>query len=129
MCVYGTIGVIDDARRENRRRRLRSWHLHPERERVQRLILLIDRMVDELEVLNLRGAERVGREWRCRLAGLFSDLPFPYLPRLRAYPSPTEVLDLLFDLQAPLLSMKQSQASAARAATRQEWLSGARRAD
>jgi hypothetical protein len=66
--------------------------------------------VGELEQLNLDGVERVEAAWKPRLSALFSALPFGYLPWLRAYPSPTEVLDLLFDLQARLLDLKLARA-------------------
>jgi hypothetical protein len=104
--VVRNIDAMDDVGRE-----IRTWpaggqRRRPERQRVERLIQLTDTMVDELEQLNLADVERVGSEWRQRLTFLFSALPFPYLPRLRAFPSPTEVLDVLFDLQAPLLELK-----------------------
>lgn len=72
---------------------------------------LTDEMMDELEQLNLDGVQRVRAEWRTRLTFLFSGLPFHYVPWLRAYPSPTEVLDVLFDLQARLLELKRQQAA------------------
>ncbi|HEY4028515.1 MAG TPA: hypothetical protein VGO86_18965, partial [Candidatus Dormibacteraeota bacterium] len=46
-------------------------------------------------------------DWKQRLAFLFSELPFRYEPLLRAHPSPSEVLDLLFDVQGRLFDMKR----------------------
>lgn len=79
-----------------------------QRDRVVRLMRLTDAMVDELEQLNLDGVERVRSQWRTRLTFLFSGLPFEYEPWLRAYPSPTEVLDVLFDVQGRLLELKRA---------------------
>jgi len=87
------VGSIEDARQEH----------------VEELIRLSDAMVDELERLNLAGVARVAYEWRERLAFLFAAVPFAYTPRLRAHPSPTEVLDVLFDLQAPLLDLRRQR--------------------
>lgn len=102
------IGSMDAARREIRRHHAWAHRRHPERERVVKLVRLTDAMMNELEQLNLDGVERVRGEWRTRLAFLFSGLPFPYEPWLRAYPSPTEVLDVLFDLQGRLLELKRA---------------------
>ena len=103
------IGSMDEARREIRRHAAWAGRRHPERDRVVRLMRITDEMMDELEQLNLEGVERVRAEWRTRLAFLFSGLHFHYVPWLRAYPSPTEVLDVLFDLQARLLELKRQQ--------------------
>src|SRR5215472_17544417 len=108
--VTSQIGSMDEARREIRRHAAWAGRRHPERDRVVRLMRITDEMKDELEQLNLEGVERVRAEWRTRLAFLFSGLPFTYVPWLRAYPSPTEVLDVLFDLQAHLLELKRQHA-------------------
>ena len=89
-----------------------------DRDRVVWLIRLTDAMVDELEELNLDDVERVGGDWKPRLTRLFSLLPFDYVPWLRAYPSPTEVLDIIFDVQAPLLEMKLALSLSCRSRTR-----------
>jgi hypothetical protein len=108
--VTSQIGSMDEARREIQRHAAWAGRRHPERDRVERLIRLTDAMMDELEQLNLEGVERVHGEWRTRLTFLFSGLPFQYVPWLRAYPSPTEVLDVLFDLQGRLLDLKRQHA-------------------
>jgi hypothetical protein len=121
--VTSQIGSIDEARREIRRHAAWAGRRHPERDRVERLIHMNDAMMNELEQLNLDGVERVRVEWRARLAFLFSGLPFPYVPWLRAYPSPTEVLDVLFDLQAHLLELKRQQAPPAlRSSGSERWM-------
>lgn len=108
--VTNQIGSMDEARREIRQHAAWAGRRHPERDRVERLIRMTDEMMNELEQLNLDGVDRVRAEWRTRLAFLFSGLPFTYVPWLRAYPSPTEVLDVLFDLQAHLLELKRQHA-------------------
>jgi len=121
--VTNQIGSMDEARREIRRHAAWAGRRHPERDRVARLIRMTDAMMDELEQLNLDGVERVRGEWKGRLTFLFSGLPFPYMPWLRAYPSPTEVLDVLFDLQAHLLELKRQQAPPAlRPSGRARWM-------
>jgi hypothetical protein len=113
---------MDDVARELGHWPVRGRMHGPEQQRIQRLLQLTDTMVDELEQLNLADVERVGIEWRTRLTFLFSALPFPYLPRLRAFPSPTEVLDVLFDLQAPLLDLKVGRSAGARSDADDGWL-------
>ena len=65
-------------------------------------------MVEELEGLNLHDVSRVDFSWSPRLALLFACLPFDYRPRIRANPSPTEVLDVVFDVQAYLFERKNA---------------------
>ena len=103
------IGTIDAASREMRQQVELARQRRREREQVDRLVRLTDAIVDELERLNLDEVRRVNGAWRGRLARLFSALPFPYTPWLRAHPSPTEVLDVLFDIQARLLDMKRGR--------------------
>ena len=86
----------------------RAREHHEERLRLRELLGLTDHMVEELERLNLRDVPCVGAEWRSRLALLFGRLPFAYQPHLRTAPSPSEVLDLLFDVQGRLLAIKNS---------------------
>jgi len=65
-------------------------------------------MVEELEGLNLHDVSTVDFSWSPRLALLFACLPFDYRPRIRAHPSPTEVLDVVFDVQAYLFERKNA---------------------
>jgi hypothetical protein len=92
------VGVITD-----------DWWRRLDRARLPRLIALTDLMLDELEALNLADVPRVSAEWRERLVLLFASLPFHYRPRLRAFPSPTEVLDLIFDVQEHLFALRNDR--------------------
>jgi hypothetical protein len=83
-----------------------DWWRRLDRARLPRLIALTDVMLDELEALNLADVPRVSAEWRERLVLLFASLPFEYRPRLRAFPSPTEVLDIIFDVQEHLFALR-----------------------
>lgn len=80
-----------------------------ERERIPQLIRWTDAMIEELEELNLLEVRRVDISWRPRLALLFSCLPFEYRPSIRAHPSPTQVVDVLFDIQAHLFNLKNGR--------------------
>jgi len=105
----GPMGEANDAV-DAARRRAHSTAL--ERERIPRLISWTDSMVEELEGLNLRDVRTVDFSWRPRLALLFAFLPFDYRPSIRARPSPTELLDVIFDVQAYLFERKNvAQAS------------------
>ncbi len=101
-----TSGAIDAASREIGRHLDEARLQQLEHERIESLVRLTDAIVDELEQLNLDDVQRVNGDWRRRLAHLFSLLPFPYSPWLRAHPSPTEVLDVMFDVQGRLLVMR-----------------------
>jgi hypothetical protein len=105
----GPMGVaIEEMVRELAEARLRTL----ERDRTSALISWTDSMIGELEVLNLRDVLRVSGDWRGRLALLFASLPFKYVPRLNAYPwSPTELLDVLFDVQAYLFDLKNGRSA------------------
>ncbi|HSR25076.1 MAG TPA: hypothetical protein VLW53_16090 [Candidatus Eisenbacteria bacterium] len=109
----GQIGALDGTCREIR------WHLERaerrelEHRQIQQLVRATDAIVDELERLNLQHVERLEGEWKRRLTLLFAALPFPYTPWLRAHPSPSEVLDVLFDVQGRLLDLKRQRAARA----------------
>lgn len=109
----GRMGVaVEEIVRELAEARLRTL----ERDRTSALISWTDSMIGELEVLNLRDVPRVSSDWRGRLALLFASLPFEYVPRLNSYPwSPTEVLDVLFDVQAYLFDLKNGRSAASAA--------------
>jgi hypothetical protein len=77
-----------------------------ERERIPRLMRWTDAMIEELEQLNLRGIRHVMAAWRPRLSLLFAALPFEYEPTIRAYPAPSELLDVMFEIQDRLLGIK-----------------------
>lgn len=109
----GPMGVaVEEMVRDLAETRLRAL----ERDRMSALISWTDVLIGELELLNLHDVPRVPVDWRGRLALLFASLPFKYVPRLNQYPwSPTEVLDVLFDLQAYLFDLKNGRSAASRA--------------
>jgi hypothetical protein len=76
--------------------RLRQRHLAS-------LLIRTDRMLAGLEGLNLLDVKLVAGSWRLQLAALIADLPFEYQPAIGPRPSPTEALDVVFDIQAVLL--------------------------
>lgn len=102
-------GVLDGTCREIRWHIERAERRELEQQRVQQLVHATDVIVEELERLNLDHVERVDADWKRRLTMLFAELPFPYTPWLRAHPSPTEVLDVVFDLQGRLLDLKRER--------------------
>lgn len=83
-----------------------EWWRRLDRARLPHLIALTDAMLEELEQLNLADVARVSAEWRERLVLLFASLPFEHRARLRAFPSPTEVLDVIFDVQERLFALR-----------------------
>ena len=106
--------AVEEMVRDLAERRLRAL----ERDRMSALISWTDVLIGELELLNLHDVPRVPVDWRGRLALLFASLPFKYVPRLNQYPwSPTEVLDVLFDLQAYLFDLKNGRSTASGAET------------
>jgi hypothetical protein len=99
--VGGIQGAVEEAQRlaahavtRGDRRALLRW-----------LVRLTDAMIEALELENLSGASRVGVGWRSQLVLLFASLPFEYQPWLRACPAPTEVLDVVYDVQAHLFGL------------------------
>jgi hypothetical protein len=71
------------------------------------LIRWTDAMIGELEEDNLRDVRQVSGAWFPRLANLFSVLPFGFRPWLPARPTPTEVMDVLYDAQQNLFDIKK----------------------
>jgi hypothetical protein len=62
-----------------------------------------DRMLEGLEELNLMGIARVPEAWRFHMAALVADLPFEFSMVIKDRPSPTQAIDLVFDLQEAIL--------------------------
>lgn len=62
-----------------------------------------DRMLDELELLNMHNARQVPLSWQQQIASLVPDLPFEYPLANIGLPTPTQAIDLVFDLQQALL--------------------------
>jgi DNA-binding HxlR family transcriptional regulator len=76
------------------------------REAVRHLINVTDGMIAELEALNLREEPSVPEGWQARLILLLASLPFEPKVKIPARPSPTQVLDFLFDIQQVLFDRK-----------------------
>jgi hypothetical protein len=62
-----------------------------------------DRMLTELEVLNVLDVERAPESWLWQLAELVADLPFEYQPPIGQEPSPTAAIEVVFEIQEGLL--------------------------
>lgn len=82
-----------------------------QREAIWRLIQLTDGMIDEIEELNLRDVRRVSDSWRPLLVLLCASLPFQLRVKFVTRPSPTELLDVLFDIQQALFDLKNARAA------------------
>jgi hypothetical protein len=76
--------------------RLQRYHLAS-------LLKRTDRMLGGLEELNLLDVPRVPESLRLQIAALVADLPFDYHLLIGVQPSPTEAIDLVFDLQEAIL--------------------------
>jgi hypothetical protein len=76
--------------------RLRRFHLAS-------LLKRTDLMLGGLEELNLMDVPRVPESLRLQIATLVADLPFDYSLLIGVQPSPTDAIDLVFDLQEAIL--------------------------
>ena len=76
--------------------RLRRLHLGM-------LLKRTDWMLNSLEELNLMGTSRVPELSRLQITHLAAELPFTYTLLMSGQPSPTEAIDLVFDMQEALL--------------------------
>ena len=76
--------------------RLRRFHLASMLQRT-------DRMLGGLEELNLLDVPHVPESLRLQIVALVADLPFDYSLLIGDQPSPTEAIDLVFDLQEAIL--------------------------
>jgi hypothetical protein len=63
-------------------------------------------LLDELEELNLAEVDRAPDDLGRRLALLIESLPFPYVPTVGPGPSPTDLMDELFEIQLRLMQLK-----------------------
>lgn len=70
---------------------------------VTSLLQRTDRLLEGLEELNLLDVPRVSDAWPLHIATVVADLPFEYHPTIKDRPTPTEAIDLIFDLQQALL--------------------------
>jgi hypothetical protein len=62
-----------------------------------------DRMLDRLEEMNLLEVPRVPEGWPVHIATVVADLPFDYEMPASDRPTPTEAIEMVFDLQQALL--------------------------
>ena len=76
--------------------RLRRFH-------IASLLKRTDRMLGGLEELNLLDVPRVPETVLLQIGALVADLPFDYSLLIGTQPSPTEAIDLVFDLQEAIL--------------------------
>jgi hypothetical protein len=76
------------------------------RRQLVQLMRRTDGLIAELEQLNLAGIRTLPDAWRARLQLLVASLPFEYQrARLSRSMSPTEALDLVFDIQAHIVQL------------------------
>jgi hypothetical protein len=101
----GTLPLTDAAReirfaiRENSRR-------HRRRSRLETPIRVIDAMLDELEMMNLVRRRRVPLAWEPRLQLLLLSVPEHCRRELRSNISPNRLMDMLYEMQDELLTLK-----------------------
>jgi hypothetical protein len=100
---------LGDANRDVRFGRRRYVRARYEQWRVTNPIQVIDGMLEELELMNLRCARRVPLSWQPRLALLAASLPASiHVDRaeLRAGVSPNRLMEALFCIQDQLFDLK-----------------------
>ena len=101
--IPGLTGRLESARREAVFARQRQAELRLPRRRLVELLRRSDRILVSLEELNLSGATRVPYPWLSQLADLIADLPFAFPLPVVMWPSPTEGISTVFDVQDGLL--------------------------
>lgn len=87
---------ISEARERSETERLRRRYLSS-------LLQRTDRILDSLEELNLLDVPRVPEAWALHIATVVADLPFDYSLPVTERPTPTEAIELVFDVQQALL--------------------------
>ena len=87
------------AARRHRERSLAAW-------RIDAPIVEIDRMLDELETMNLSGRRRVPLGWEPRLQRFLASIPAGCRQELRGNISPNRLMDSLYEIQDRLLDLK-----------------------
>jgi hypothetical protein len=76
------------------------------RQRLARLVRWTDGLIGELEQLNVAGVRTLPAAWRARLQLLMASLPFPCATdSLAPSMSPTEALDVVFDIQERIIEL------------------------
>jgi hypothetical protein len=85
----------------------RAAEARTEQARIQRMIRLSDEMIAELEHDNLEGVREISRSWGPRLALLCADIPPRFLRRVGRLRTPSDAIDLIFEIQEHLLELKR----------------------
>ena len=73
------------------------------RARLTSLLARTDRILASLEELNLMEVGHAPEVFRVQMTALIADLPFGFQLLISDHPSPTELIDLVFDVQETLL--------------------------
>ena len=97
--VGGIARAIEDTRVAEDAARLRKQH----RRRLRAAVLTIDRLLEELELLNLQGRSRSLSAWHRRLFSLGRLDPNATRLELTSETSPQHLMDELFELQERLM--------------------------
>jgi hypothetical protein len=100
---YSAVGPLVLAAMEIREANERSETERLRRHYVGSLLHRTDRMLNGLEELNLLDVPRVPATWPMHIATVVADLPFDYGLVVTEPPTPTEAIDLVFELQEALL--------------------------
>jgi hypothetical protein len=74
---------------------------------VERLLRVCDDMIGELERQNLAGGEGISGALRLRLMLLCASAPDQFLHRAHAPRTPTDAIDLLFEIQENLFDTRR----------------------
>jgi len=100
---YGAAGPLVLAAMEVREAEERSETERLRRRYAASLLHRTDRILGGLEELNLYDVARVPETWGLHIATVVADLPFDYGLAIKKPPTPTEAIDIVFDLQQALL--------------------------
>jgi hypothetical protein len=100
---YGAAGPLVLAAMKVREAEERSEMERLRRHYASSLLHRTDRILDGLEELNLFEVARVPETWGLHIATVVADLPFDYGLSVQKPPTPTEAIDIVFDLQQALL--------------------------
>jgi hypothetical protein len=100
---FGAAGPLVLAAMEVREAAEQSEHERLRRHYASALLHRTDRILDRLEELNLYEVARVPETWGLHIATVVADLPFDYGLSVQKPPTPTEAIDIVFDLQHALL--------------------------
>ena len=100
---FGAAGPLVLAAMEVRKAEVSSQTERLRRHYAASLLHRTDRILDGLEELNLYDVARVPETWGLHIATVVADLPFDSGLAIRKSPTPTEAIDMVFDLQQALL--------------------------